>query len=137
MASPESPDPREWRQMRNDVDDGNDLLRSVQDSVIRISSTQRLHSNRLNEIQQSVDLAAGRLDRMEDNQRRQGERLGRVEGRLDGIDGRLNRMEERQGQQDELLGRIEDSQGQQSERLGRMEKTQEQILDLLRGRPTG
>ena len=123
MAAPQSPDSHEFRQMRNDVDDGYELLKDVQDSVIRISSTQRLHGNRLTEIQQSVDLAAGRLNRMEDNQRRQAEGLDRLEKRLDGVDGRL----------DGLDGRLEDLDG----RLGRIEGTQQEILDLLRGRPAG
>jgi len=134
MAALQSPDDHEFRQMRNDVDDSYELLKDLQDSLIKVSSTQRLQGNRLHEIQQSVDLQSGRLNRMEDNQRRQGERLGRVEGRLDAVDGRLGRIEDTQGQQGERLGRIEDTQGQQGERLGRMEETQQQILDLLRGR---
>jgi DNA anti-recombination protein RmuC len=123
MASPESPDPREWRQMRNDVDDGYELLKRVQESVIKVSATQRLHGNRLEEIQQTLDIHSGRLDRMEDNQRRQGDRLGRIELL--------------QSEQGDRLGRVEGRLDGVDERLGRMEKTQEQILDLLRGRPTG
>ena len=110
--------------MRNDVDDGYELLKRVQESVIKVSATQRLHGNRLEEIQQTLDIHSGRLDRMEDNQRRQGERLGRIE-LLQSEQG------ERLGpQQDGVEGRLDGV----DERLGRMEKTQEQILDLLRGR---
>ena len=78
MAAPESPDSREFRQMRNDVDDSYALLESVAKSINTISATQRRHSNRLEEVQQSLDLQAGRLDRMEDNQRQQAGRLERV-----------------------------------------------------------
>jgi DNA-binding FrmR family transcriptional regulator len=126
MASPESPDSREFRQMRHDVDDVFVLLTAVEKAVDGTSKTlgtvwgvQRRHGNRLEEIQQSLDLQTGRLDRMEDNQRHQGERLGRVEGRLDGVEGRL----------DGIDGRLEGVGG----RLGRIEDTQQQILALLRG----
>jgi septation ring formation regulator EzrA len=119
MASPESPDSREFRQMRHDVDDVFVLLTAVEKAVDGTRETlgtvwgvQRRHGNRLEEIQQSLDLQTGRLDRMEDNQRHQGEGLGRVEGRLD---------------------RMEDNQRDQRDRLGRIEDTQQQILALLRG----
>jgi len=123
MVAPDSAESREFRQMRNDVDDGYALLESIGKSVTTISAMQRRHGNRLEEIQQSVDLQSGRLDRMEDNQRQQAARLGRVGGRLDGVEGRL----------DSVDGRLEGMDG----RLGRMEGTQQQILELLRGRPGG
>ena len=85
MVAPDSAESREFRQMRDDVDDGYALLESIGKSVTTISATQRRHGNRLEEIQQSVDLQSGRLDRMEDNQRQQAARLGRVEGRLEGV----------------------------------------------------
>ncbi len=123
MVAPDSAESREFRQMRNDVDDGYALLESIGKSVTTISATQRRHGNRLEEIQQSVDLQSGRLDRMEDNQRQQAARLGRVEGRLEGVDNRLEGVDSRLEGVDSRLERIED--------------TQQQILDLLRGRPTG
>lgn len=113
MASPESPDSREFRQMRHDVDDVYRLLDTTKDTLEETRKTigtiwdvQRRHGNRLEEIQQSLDLQVGRLDRMEDSQRTQGERL-------DGVDGRLGRMQETQQAQGEQL---------------------EEILTLLRGR---
>ena len=112
MASPEGR--REFRQMRHDVDDIYALLDATSAAVSTISATQRRHSNRLEEVQQSLDLQSGRMDRVEDNQRQQGERLGRVEGRLGGVEGRLSGVD----------GRLE-----------RIEETQQQILDLLRARP--
>lgn len=91
MAAPD-PDSREFRQMHHDVDDVYGLLDATKDkldetrtTVGTIWSVQRRHGNRLEEIQQSLDLQSGRLDRMEDNQRQQGERLGGVEGRLEEI----------------------------------------------------
>jgi len=137
MAAPESPDSREFRQMRNDVDDSYALLESVAKSINTISATQRRHSNRLEEVQQSLDLQAGRLDRMEDNQRQQAGRLERVGGRLDGVDDRLTAVE---GRLEGMDGRLEGMSSHLSgvdERLGRMEDTQQQILELLRGRPGG
>jgi septation ring formation regulator EzrA len=119
MVAPQSPESREFRQMRHDVDDVFVLLTAVEKAVDGTRETlgtvwgvQRRHGNRLEEIQQSLDLQTGRLDRMEDNQRHQGEGLVRVEGRLD---------------------RMEDNQRDQRDRLGRIEDTQQQILALLRG----
>lgn len=96
MASPEGR--REFRQLRHDVDDVYALLDATSTAVSTISATQRRHTNRLEEVQQSLDLQSGRMDRVEDNQRQQGERLGRVEGRLE-------RIEETQQQILELLRR--------------------------------
>ena len=119
MVAPQSPESREFRQMRHDVDDVFVRLTAVEKAVDGTRETlgtvwgvQRRHGNRLEEIQQSLDLQTGRLDRMEDNQRHQGEGLVRVEGRLD---------------------RMEDNQRDQGDRLGRIEDTQQQILALLRG----
>ena len=89
--------------MRNDVDDGYSLLKRLDESITKVSATQRLHGNRLHEIQQSVDLAAGRLDRMEDNQRLQAARLSRI-GEI-------------QTQQGERLGRIGEIQTSRVTRL--------------------
>jgi septation ring formation regulator EzrA len=123
MVAPQSPESREFRQMRHDVDDVFVLLTAVEKAVDGTRETlgtvwgvQRRHGNRLEEIQQSLDLQTGRLDRMEDNQRHQGEGLVRVEGRLD---------------------RMEDNQRDQRDRLGRIEDTQQQILALLRGPAEG
>jgi hypothetical protein len=69
MASPESSQSREFRQMRHDVDDIYALLDTTSTAVTTVSATQRRHTNRLEEIQQSLDLQTGRLDRIEDNQR--------------------------------------------------------------------
>lgn len=99
MASSEGR--REFRQLRHDVDDVYALLDTTSTAVSTVSATQRRHTNRLEEVQQALDLQSGRMDRVEDNQRQQGERLGRVEGGLE-----------------------------------RIEETQQQILDLLRARPT-
>jgi chromosome segregation ATPase len=123
VASPETPGNREFLQMRHDVDDAYSLLDGIAKSVTTISATQRRHGNRLEELQQSLDLQSGRMDRLEDNQRQQGERLGRVEGRLDGVDQRLGGVDQRLGGVDQRLGRIED--------------TQQEILTLLRGRSGG
>ena len=120
MASPERPDSREFRQMRHDVDDVYGLLKGVDKSITTISATQRRHSNRLEEIQTSLDLQNGWLNRMEDNQRAQSQRLDGMEGRLEGVDTRLEGVDTR------LEG--------VDTRLERMEHTQEEILTLLRGR---
>jgi hypothetical protein len=112
MASPES---REFRQMRHDVDDVYRLLTETQETVQSgreaigaVWNGQRRHGTRLEEIQQALDLQnmrmqreqGQRLGRVEVGQREQGQRLGRVEERLDSVDGRLERLE---GTQQEIL----------------------------------
>lgn len=64
-----SPDPRVVRQLRHDVDDVYELLDSTNQTVTSMASTQRRHSTRLEEIQQSLDLQDARLERIEDTQR--------------------------------------------------------------------
>ena len=61
------------------VDDVYDLLTTTSKRLDTVWGVQRRHGNRLEEIQQSLDLQTGRLDRMEDNQRDQRDRLGRIE----------------------------------------------------------
>ena len=90
MVVPESPESREFRQMRHDVDDVYGLLTTTSERLDAVSTrldtvwtVQRRHGNRLEKIQQSLDLhqqsfdvQSGRMDRLEDNQRQQSELLG-------------------------------------------------------------
>jgi DNA repair ATPase RecN len=69
--------------MRHDVDDVYGLLTTTSERLDAVSTrldtvwtVQRRHGNRLEEIQQSLDLQSGRMDRLEDNQRQQSELLG-------------------------------------------------------------
>ena len=64
MTAPQSPDSREFRQMRHDVDDVYDLLSTTDKTLGTVWAVQRRHGNRLDEIQQTLDLHSGRLDRM-------------------------------------------------------------------------
>jgi len=64
-----APDPRVVRQLRHDVDDVYELLDSANRTVTSVAATQRRHSTRFEEIQQSLDLQNGRLERIEDTQR--------------------------------------------------------------------
>lgn len=82
MASPEFE--RRVGQLRHDVDDVYELLDRTNTAVAAISSTQRRHGNRLEEIQSSVDLTVGRLDRLEQNQRAQGDKLDAILAALRG-----------------------------------------------------
>lgn len=52
-----------------DRDEVCKLLDAVRGSVTTVSATQRRHGNRLEEIQQALDLQSGRLDRIEDTAR--------------------------------------------------------------------
>ena len=73
MASPEIQ--RKIGQLRHDVDDVYELLDGTNELVTKIAGTQQRHGTRLEEIQQSLDLTVGRMDRIEDTQRRQYETL--------------------------------------------------------------
>ena len=102
MAAPESPQSREFRQMRHDVDDvyrllteTNELAQSGREAIGAVWNGQRRHGTRLEEIQQALDLQNMRADRMEDTQRTQGDRLGRVEGRLSDSNHRLESVDQR------------------------------------------
>ena len=134
MAAPESPQSREFRQMRHDVDDVYELLTVVQqtadsthEAVGAIKHAVWRHDTRFEEVQRTLDRQAVRADRTEDNQRRQAERLGRMETRLGGI-------EESQQEQGERLTGVEGRLEGVDNRLERMEHTQQEILTLLRGR---
>lgn len=63
--------PRKVNQMRHDLDDLYELMSQVNNSQTRISGVLLRHNNRFEELQQTLDLHSGRLDRIEDNQRRQ------------------------------------------------------------------
>jgi septal ring factor EnvC (AmiA/AmiB activator) len=76
MASPEFE--HRVSQLRHDVDDVYELLDRTNKTVATISATQQRHGNRLEEIQSSLDLTVGRLDRLEQNQRDQGDKLDAI-----------------------------------------------------------
>ena len=149
MAAPESPQSREFRQMRHDVDDvyrllteTNELAQSSREAIGAVWNGQRRHGTRLEEIQQALDLQNMRADRMEDTQRTQGDRLGRVEGQLSDINHRLESVDQRlDGVEVPALRRSIDQRFDGVDqrfdgldgRLERMEDTQQQILALLRG----
>ena len=79
MASPEAPTAASSGRCATTSTTCTGCSNGVDKSIITISATQRRHGNRLEEIQQSLDLQSGRLDRIEDIQRQQSDRLGRVE----------------------------------------------------------
>jgi chromosome segregation ATPase len=141
MAAPESPQSREFRQMRHDVDDvyrlltdTNELAQSSREAIGAVWNGQRRHGTRLEEIQQALDLQNMRMDRMEDTQRTQGDRLGRVEGRLGDINHRLDGVDQRFDGVDQRFDGVDQRFDGLDGRLERIEGTQQQILDLLRGR---
>jgi hypothetical protein len=52
----------------HDLDDVHELLDSTNRTVTSIAATQRRHSNRLEEVQQALDLLRGRTDITEEPQ---------------------------------------------------------------------
>jgi chromosome segregation ATPase len=139
MAAPESPQSREFRQMRHDVDDvyrllteTNELAQSSREAIGAVWNGQRRHGTRLEEIQQALDLQNMRTDRMEDTQRTQGDRLGRVEGHLRDINQRLESVDQRFDGVNQRFDGVDKRFDGLDGRLERMEDTQQQILALLR-----
>ncbi|MGH3686689.1 MAG: hypothetical protein ACRDRU_11395 [Pseudonocardiaceae bacterium] len=67
--------PHKVSQIRHDLDDLYELMSHVEASQNRMAGALLRHNNRFEELQQTLDLQGGRLDRIEDNQRRQFEHL--------------------------------------------------------------
>jgi septal ring factor EnvC (AmiA/AmiB activator) len=67
--------PRRVAQVRHDIEDLYDLQTSANDSLTKLNGRQHRLENRVGEVQQTLDLQGGRLDRIEDNQRRQSRQL--------------------------------------------------------------
>jgi len=93
-------------QLRHDVDDVYELLavtnKTVEETngkVVAIATTQRRHGNRLDEIQCSLDLTVGRLERLEQGHER-------LEQRQLTQDAKLDAIEQRQQTQDAKLDAI-------------------------------
>jgi septal ring factor EnvC (AmiA/AmiB activator) len=61
--------PHRVNQIHHDLDDLYELMSQVDQSQTRIAGILLHHNNRLDELQQTLDLHGGRLDRIEDNQR--------------------------------------------------------------------
>ncbi|MBA2323810.1 MAG: hypothetical protein M3Z25_04005 [Actinomycetota bacterium] len=67
--------PRRVAQVRHDVEDLYQLQASANATLSKIGGSQLRLTNRVDEVQQTLDLHGGRLDRIEDNQRRQSQQL--------------------------------------------------------------
>lgn len=84
--------------MRHDLDDLYELMSRVDSSQARISGVLHRHNNRFEELQQTLDLHSGRLDRIEDNQRRMQDSQQRLE------DNQSRQFEQLSAQIAEILG---------------------------------
>jgi predicted nucleic acid-binding Zn-ribbon protein len=67
--------PRRVAQVRHDIEDLYELQTAANDSLTKLNGRSLRLGNRVDEIQQTLDLQGGRLDRIEDNQRRQSQQL--------------------------------------------------------------
>jgi len=81
--------PRRVAQVRHDIEDLYALQTAANDSLNTVNGQQRRLASRVEEVQQTLDLHGGRLDRIEDNQRQQSGRLDRIEDHLAGLSGQL------------------------------------------------
>ncbi|MGH3771438.1 MAG: hypothetical protein ACRDRW_08600 [Pseudonocardiaceae bacterium] len=92
--------PHKVRQIRHDLDDLYELVSQVDQGQTRAAGILLRHNNRFEELQQTLDVHSGRLDRIEDAQRRQFERLDRIE------DGQQRQFERLSAQMAEILGAL-------------------------------
>jgi septal ring factor EnvC (AmiA/AmiB activator) len=90
--------PHKVRQTRHDLDDLYELMSQVDQSKTRAAGILLRHNNRLEELQQTLDLHSGRLDRIEDNQRRMQDNQRRME------DNQHRQFEHLSAQVAEILG---------------------------------
>ncbi|MGB6165848.1 MAG: hypothetical protein WCF33_24555 [Pseudonocardiaceae bacterium] len=90
--------PHKVRQIRHDLDDLYELVSQVEQSQTRAAGILLRHGNRLEELQQTLDLHSGRLDRIEDSQRRMADSQGRM------ADSQRQQFEHLSAQMAEILG---------------------------------
>jgi len=62
-------------QVGHDIEDLYQLQTSANDSLTKLNGRHLRLANRVDEVQQALDLQGGRLDRIEHNQRRQSQQL--------------------------------------------------------------
>lgn len=73
---------RRVAQARHDIEDLYALQTTANDVLNTLQGQQRRLASRVEEVQQTLDLHGGRLDRIEDNQRRQSEQLAGLSDQL-------------------------------------------------------
>lgn len=101
--SAEADIPRRVAQARHDIEDIYELSAATNEAVSRLAGGQRRLAERVEDMQQTLDVHSGRLGRLEENQRAHGERLDSMGGRLDSVDGRLDTMSGQLGEVLDLL----------------------------------
>jgi len=74
--------PRRVAQVRHDIEDLYALQTTANDALNTLNGQQRRLTNRVDEVQQTLDLYGGRFDRIENNQRRQSEQLADLSDQL-------------------------------------------------------
>jgi septal ring factor EnvC (AmiA/AmiB activator) len=84
--------PRRVAQARHDIDDLYALQTTANNALSTLQGQQRRLANRVDEVQQTLDLHGGRLDRIEDNQRQQVGRLDRIEDNLARLSGQMTEV---------------------------------------------
>ena len=131
--------PRRMAQARHDIDELYELQAAANQSLVRLAGGQRRLTERVEEVQQTLDLHSGRLGRLEEGQRAHTEALDGIHGRLDGVDGRLDGIDGRldgvDGRLDGVDGRLDGVDGRLGGidgRLGRVEGQLTEVLDILR-----
>ncbi|MGH3916589.1 MAG: hypothetical protein ACRDTC_24735 [Pseudonocardiaceae bacterium] len=115
--------PHKVSQIRHDLDDLYELMSQVERSQIRTAGILQRHSNRFEELQQTLDLHGGRLDRIEHSQRQMQDSQRQMQDSQRQMQDGLRQMQDSQRQ-------MQDSQRQQFDHLS-VQLTE--ILNALSG----
>ena len=119
--------PHKVSQIRHDLDDLYELMSEVERNQTRTAGVLHRHGNRLEELQQTLDLHSGRLDRLEDNQRRMQDNQRQMQ------DNQIQ-MQDNQHQMQDNQHQMQDNQHRQFDHLSAQIA---EILSVLRGPATG
>lgn len=79
-------------QASHDIDDLYELQAVAKDSLNKLAGQQQRLGNRVEEVQQTLGLHGGRLDRIEGNQGRQSDRLEAMSGQLTQVSEQLTEV---------------------------------------------
>ncbi|MGH3993997.1 MAG: hypothetical protein ACRDSN_16250, partial [Pseudonocardiaceae bacterium] len=107
--------PHKVSQIRHDLDDLYELMSQVEKNQTRTAGVLHRHGNRLEELQQTLDLHSGRLDRLEDNQRR--------------MQDNQIQMQDNQRQMQDNQRQMQDNQRQMQDNQIQMQDNQIQMQD--------
>ncbi len=125
--------PHKVSQIRHDLDDLYELMSQVEKNQTRTAGVLHRHGNRLDELQQTLDLHSGRLDRLEDNQRRMQDNQIQMQDNQRQMQDNQRQMQDNQIQMQDNQIQMQDNQHRQFDYLSAQIA---EILSVLHGPAT-